>query len=225
VLLGIDRETCFPVNEVSYAAIRLAAKDTLAQLAAQLDHDPGQADDKVGYLGAVELLQSLTTQAQLRLLGDAWARHRAAHAHQGTFLDAAVVYAACETAADLIRQSPEVAREYLAGAPRRVFFPVSKRLADRIEETFKDVFWQEVDMLRGDAPWPQTDAEMAQAETDLRLPEGSFKPLLDALTALAGEEEAIDPRLDQLLGVLTPEEVCLAAALLEVEVPEHLLPS
>jgi hypothetical protein len=37
-------------------------------------------------------------------------------------------------------------------------------------------------------------------------------------------EETIDPRLDQLVGVLTPEEVCLAAAMPEVEVPEHLLP-
>jgi hypothetical protein len=118
-------------------------------------------DDKVGYLGAVELLQSLTTQAQLWLLGDVWARHRGAHAHQASFLDAAVVYAACQAASELIRQSPDTAREYLADAPRRVFSPVSKRLADHIEETFKDVFWQEVDMLRGDAPWPQTDAEMA----------------------------------------------------------------
>jgi hypothetical protein len=222
MLLGIDTESCLPTNEVSFLAFRLAAKDTLAKAAEQLDRDPGQRDDSTGYLNVVQLLQSLTTRAQLRLLGDVWERHRSAHAHQATFLDAAVVFASCETAAELIRDHPGTAAQHLEGSPRRVFSPISKRLADRVAETFKDGFWEEVDMLRGDVPWPQTPAEQAQAEADLRLPAGTFVPLFAALTAFGGHEPE-DPGLERLLGLLTAEEVCGAAALLEVEVPDWLL--
>jgi hypothetical protein len=222
MLSGIDTESCLPTDEISYVAFRLAAKDTLARAAEQLDRDPGQRDDAVGFLNAVEMLQSLPTRAQLQLLGDVWARHRSAHARQATFLDAAVVYAACQTAAALIRDHPATAAQYLEGGPRRVFSPPSRRLAERVEEAFKDVFWQEVEMLRGERPWPQTTDEQAQAEADLRLPAGTFAPLL-AVLAAAGDDEPEDPQLERLVGLLTAEEVCRAAALLEVEVPEHLL--
>ncbi len=103
MLLGIDPESCFPVDEIAFLAFRLAAKETFAQLVAQQDRDPGQADEHVGYLGEVELLQPLKTAAQVRLLSDAWRLHTSPVVHQATFLEASVLCAACKTAADLIR--------------------------------------------------------------------------------------------------------------------------
>jgi hypothetical protein len=222
MLLGIGPESCLPADEVSFLAFRVAVKDTLAQLAEQLDHESGQQDDKVGYLGEVELLQPLTTTAQLKLLADVWDGHRSPVVHQASFLEAAVVYAACKTAADLIRDDPDMAQAHLAGSPRRVWAPIAERTAERVEEAFKDVFWQEVDMLRGDMAWPQTPQEEAQAEADLRLPAGCFAPLFAAIAALIGDQPEA-PRVERLVGLLTVEEACHAAALLEVEVPDWLL--
>jgi hypothetical protein len=204
-----------------YVAFRLAAHLTVAEAAGQLDVDAGQRDDKVGYLNQVDLLANLPTVAQLKLLADVWRLHAAPTVRQATFLEAAVAFAACRAAAELIRSDPDRAREYLAAAPQRVFAPVSRRLADRVEETFK-AFWEETDYLTGDEPWPHTPAEQQAAEAARRLPEASFAPL-DAAKAALIANDAPDLRLEDLLGVLAPEEICHAAAVLEIDVPVLLL--
>jgi hypothetical protein len=99
---------------------------------------------------------------------------------------------------------------------------VTRRTADRIEQTFADAFWGDLDMLRGDEPWPATPEERDQVEAERRLPKGCFDPLFDLLGSMIAEE-AIDPRLDSFVGLLTPAEVLEAAALLEVDPPTCLL--
>ncbi len=123
----------FPRTELSYMAFRLACLDTRErlELALQLDVCP---DRNFGFLTEVPFLRNVPAQVQLSLLIETWSRHATPIPHQATLLEEAVIYAACESAARLVRTDPETARRFLCRGPIECFHPIKRPLADSLQQ-------------------------------------------------------------------------------------------
>lgn len=120
-------------TEITYIAFRLACLDTRErlELAVQLDLCP---DRNFGFLTEVPFLRNVPAQVQLDLLMETWAKHITPISKPATLLDESIVYAACETAARLIRTEPDVARRFLSRGPIECSLPVDVRLADALQQ-------------------------------------------------------------------------------------------
>ena len=83
-------------------------------------------------------LEQVPLPVQVDLLAETWARHRNPDLVEASLLNAAVVYAACETAGRLIHDMPEVAHAWLQCHPRKVPVTVNKSPALRpvVESAF-----------------------------------------------------------------------------------------
>ena len=127
-----------PQNDLAYVAFRLALQETLTdiELCRDLEEEP---DFTAGYLSEVPFLEQVPLPVQVDLLADTWARHRQPDLIEASLLDAAVVYAACETAGRIIHDMPEVAAAWLQGGPRKVPPRIIKRASHRLEDLFDDV--------------------------------------------------------------------------------------
>ncbi|WP_437228266.1 hypothetical protein SH661x_000810 [Planctomicrobium sp. SH661] len=120
-------------TELAYIAFRLACLDTRErlELAIQLDLCP---ERNFGFLTEVPFLKNVPAQVQLDLLMETWARHITPITQPANLLDESVVYAACETAARLIRSEPEVARRFLNRGPIQCSYVLDAKLADSLQQ-------------------------------------------------------------------------------------------
>jgi len=120
-------------TELTYIAFRLACLDTRErlELAVQLDLCP---ERNFGFLTEVPFLRNVPAQVQLDLLMDTWARHITPVLQPANLLDEGVVYAACETAARLIRTEPDVARRFLNRGPIHCSSILNGQLADQLQQ-------------------------------------------------------------------------------------------
>jgi hypothetical protein len=94
-------EVRLPQNDLAYIGFRLAILDTLYQLETANEVDEGD-EVPFGYLTEVPFLERVAPAVQVDLLAGAWARHRDEALHEASLLDAAVVYAAFQTARRVI---------------------------------------------------------------------------------------------------------------------------
>jgi hypothetical protein len=87
-----------PHNDLAYLAFRLAVQETLSdiELFRDLEEEP---DYPTGYLSEVPFLEQVPLQVQVDLLAETWNRHQQPELVEASLLDAAIVYAACQTAA------------------------------------------------------------------------------------------------------------------------------
>ncbi|MGO8750441.1 MAG: hypothetical protein ACLQNE_31225 [Thermoguttaceae bacterium] len=134
-----------PQNDLVYVAFRLALQETLSDIEIQRDLEE-EPDSPVGYLTEVPFLAQVPLPVQVDLLADTWARHCKPDLIEASLLDAAVVYAACETAGRIIKDMPEVAIAWLRDGPRKVSPRIIKRAAHRLEDLF-EAFWDDRDFL------------------------------------------------------------------------------
>lgn len=117
-----------PQTELSYLAFRAAFRETLERLV--LSQQVSVCGEwSFGYLTEVPFLQQVAPQVQLDLLLDTWSRHQSEDQQEATLLDECVVYAACETAARLVRNDPSALQGFLAGGPGSVSLELRPRLA------------------------------------------------------------------------------------------------
>ena len=128
-------------SDLAYLTFRLAALETLsdAELFRDLEEEP---DYPAGYLAEVPFLEHVPLQVQVDLLAETWNRHRQPELIEASLLDAAIVYAACETAARIIEDVPEVAAIYLRGGPRQLKPRILRRAAQRLKNMF-EAFWDD----------------------------------------------------------------------------------
>lgn len=122
-----------PYSERLYIALRISFLETQERLALaeQLEL---QSHRSFGYLTQVPFLKSVPAQVQLDLLLDLWDRHLAKETYAATYLDEAIVYAACETAANLIRCEPQHAQRLLDTGPLPTSATVDQSLADQTQQ-------------------------------------------------------------------------------------------
>lgn len=108
-----------PRTSLSFVAFRVAFQDTLERisLARQVGDD---AYGGFGYLTEVPFLRAVPPLVQLDLLADTWSRHIAEESFQASLVDESVIYAACETAANIAEHDREGLSRFLAGGPAAV---------------------------------------------------------------------------------------------------------
>src|SRR5436190_8698487 len=120
-----------PQTDLTYFAFRVAFCDTLERITlaeqARMGHDV-----TLGYLTEVPFLRNVTPRVQLDLLLETWDRHYADERSPGTLMDEAVIYAACETAARLVKSDGKSIRRFLRGGPRPLFPVLDERLAESL---------------------------------------------------------------------------------------------
>ena len=145
MLTCYGHEVRLPHSDLAYLAFRLAVEETLSdiELYRDLEEEP---DYPAGYLSEVPFLEHVPLQVQVDLLAETWNRHRQTELIEASLLDAAIVYAACQTAARIIEDMPEVAAAYLRDGPRQLKTRILRRAAHRLEDMF-DTFWDDDDFL------------------------------------------------------------------------------
>ena len=103
-------------------------------------------DDAQGFLFEVPILRAVPAHVQIDLLAETWDRQHHMQPIEANILDAAVVYAACQTASCIISDDPEIAKIYLKGGPRKFSTPLSPETAEHLDYLF-DRFWDDIDFL------------------------------------------------------------------------------
>ncbi|WP_437191826.1 hypothetical protein [Planctomicrobium sp. SH527] len=121
-----------PRTELAYVAFRLACLDTRErlELALQLDICP---DRSFGFLTEVPFLRNVPAQVQLALLMETWSKHLTPVPQPASLLDEAILYAACECAARIIRTETEVARRFMSRGPIECQSRIDKKLAENLQ--------------------------------------------------------------------------------------------
>ncbi len=130
-MLSIDHQTV-PLSETLYIAFRLAFLETLERIA--LAEQIGVGDRSFGYLTQVPFLRNTRPAVQLDELLVTWSRHQACEIHESTLVDQSVLYAACETAVQVVRTDPMSARRILNSGPVPCRVDVNGALADRLQQ-------------------------------------------------------------------------------------------
>jgi hypothetical protein len=190
-----------PADELTAAAFRLTAVNTLIDI--ESSASPAAAGvEPAGYLGEVPLLAEVAPAVQVDLLADTWARHRSADRCDASLLDAAVIYAVCETAAGVVEDQPDLARAHLHDAPVPSKVPVDADLPERFRSLFES-FWGDIDFVTLEQ-FEDTDPKVARGIKEfLGISKTQTKKIGRAL-ARGHPEPGLPGRLNELL---TEEEL------------------
>ena len=186
-------------GDLTYLAFRLSLLDTIEELllARALGEDP---DGTGGFFGYVPILKQVLTGVQIDLLAEVWSRQRKTDLIEANLLDAAIVYAACENAARIIRDEPELAEMYFSNGPRNVRAKLTAGTPQALEALF-DNFWDDIDFLSL-SDFQDLDASRAAAlKQFMRFPDD--QPIYDAL-ARGRVSTELAPNLE---GLITPGEI------------------
>jgi hypothetical protein len=124
-----------PQSLLSYVAFRVAFRETFERLALwkQFEKDPVEAQ---GFLGEVPFLKEVAPHIQLDLLAATWHKHLSRGELPADLVDESVIYAACETAAQLVETDPDLFAGYLRGGPFDVGIPVDHLLAAELRNLY-----------------------------------------------------------------------------------------
>jgi hypothetical protein len=171
-----------------------------------LEEEP---DVPAGFLSEVPFLEHVPLHVQVDLLGETWNRHGQTELVEASLLDAAIVYAVCNTAARIIEDMPEVAAVCLQDGPRPLKPRILRRAARRIANMFEK-FWDDDDFLLigewADLPPDQAD----EIKAVMRIPNEVIQPMYDALARWHVSPDVAA----NLQGLLTDDEIAEAMALL-----------
>ncbi len=129
-MLAICTDT-LPQTCLSYLAFRVSFRETLDRiaLARQMDDDES---DCFGYLTEVPFLCCVPAHVQLDLLAETWSKHVAHERIDASLVDESVIYAVCETAAQIVEAAPDEIRRYLRGGPQNVALTPDHSLASEL---------------------------------------------------------------------------------------------
>ena len=190
-----------PQSDLAYVAFRVAFDDLISEI--ELHRELGEEPEyPVGYLIEVPFLEEVPLPVQGDLLAETWAKHRSRSLVDATLLDAAIVYGACETAARIISDMPDLAAAWLKDGPRKVNPRILRRAHVRLEQMFEQ-FWDDRDFLLIDDLLDKPPDEVRMLKQLLRLPDELIQPMYDALG-----RGRVSPEVDaNLEGLLTADEI------------------
>jgi hypothetical protein len=200
--------TCYGHNDLAYLAFRLAVQETLSdiELFRDLEEEP---DYPTGYLSEVPFLEHVPLHVQVDLLAETWNRHQQTELIEASLLDAAIVYAACQTAAWIIEDMPEVAAAYFRDGPRQLKTRILRRATHRLENMF-DAFWDDDDFLLIDEWTDLPPDQVAAIKAVMRIPDEEIQSMYDALARWHVSPDVAA----NLQGLLTDAEIAEAMPLL-----------
>jgi hypothetical protein len=201
MLIGCDEEVQLPQSDLTYVGFRLAALDTLCQMdiCQGLDDEDGVL---FGYLAEVPFLAQVAPVVQVDLLADVWRRHREVALHEASLLDAAVVYAAFNTAGRVISDEWKFARLWLKAGPQQVRCKLGSRAHQKLTNLFFD-FWDDVDFLSIDELQDLTPEHAMAVREMMRLHDGAFEQMEEVLMCCRASSAV----LTNLEGLLTGAEI------------------
>jgi hypothetical protein len=202
-----------PQSLLSYVAFRAAFRETFERLALwkQFEKDPVET---FGYLCEVPFLREVAPHVQLDLLAATWSKHLHRKPLPANLVDESVVYAACETAAQLVETDPEVFAGYLRGGPFDVGIPVDHFLAAELRNLYLNLSNEGDFLLIGQFLDLEPD-DANPLKEQMGLSESAVEVMYDALARWH-----LSPQfLENLRGLLTEAETARVAALLHVPCP------
>ena len=190
-----------PYTERIYIAFRIAFLETQERLilAEQMDLGSHRA---FGFLTQVPFLKCVPAQVQLDLLLDLWDKHLSKQEYTASYLDEAIVYAACESTASLMRSDPEHAQQITQSGPLRSSFNISGNTAAQFQQLHLD-FAGEGHFLLISQCQDLPPEEATEFKTKYGIIDGRCDSLFHALSrwhVQAGVEE-------RAMGLLTDEEI------------------
>jgi len=144
-LARFDYDIYLPDDTLTFLPFFLAAREVWDWRARQTEETLSE-DEPYGFLTVIPLLEHLPYPVQVDLLARTWAKHRSPVVYEGSLLDAAVFFAACEHAADLIVEQPDKARLQLAQSIRRLNRPLSEKTAEDLRLRY-EAWWDDADFL------------------------------------------------------------------------------
>jgi len=120
--------TPLPHSLLSYVAFRVAFRETFDRVSLH-QRSLNDHTDAYGYLGEIPFLREVPAQVQLDVLATTWHRHSSREAFPADLVDESVIYAVCETAAQLVERDPDVFVNQMRGGPVDFAVPVDSYLA------------------------------------------------------------------------------------------------
>lgn len=205
MLLIADRP--LPRSDWTYAAFRLAFWDTRERL--ELAQQLSVAERSFGYLTEVPFLRNVPAQVQLDLLLETWAKHSSPDRFAATLLDESVIYAACETAAVIVRASRKRAEHVLRQGPVQLNLQLSTTSADQLQQLHLDL-GNEGQFLLLSQFQDMTPDEAAPLKQQYGIPADACQCMLNALSRWHVDCDVFA----YSRGLLTPTEAEQAASLL-----------
>ncbi len=206
-------EDTLPQSLLSYVAFRTAFRETFERLALwrQFEKEPFES---YGFLCEVPFLKDVAPQVQLDLLATTWRKHLERSTLSADLVDESVVYAACETAAQLVEKEPSLFSSYLRGGPFEVGIPVDNHLASELRNLYLNLS-NEGDFLLIGQFLDMEPSQAAPLKKQMCLDEAAVEVMYDAL----GRWQLSTGFLKNLRGLLTETEIVRVAALLRVPCP------
>jgi hypothetical protein len=207
-MLSTCAET-LPRTDLTYLAFRAAFCETLERmvLARQINFC---GDWVFGYLTEVPFLTQVAPQVQLDLLVETWSRHIGPEEQAANFLDESVIFAACETAARLVRNDPVSLARFLNSGPQDLDVALRPRLAHSLVATHltlsRDASFLLITQF---LDLPPREARTLKAEFGI-LP-AQEEPLFEAL----GRWRVSPDFAARAEGLLTPKEIAEVTSLLQ----------
>lgn len=120
--------TTLPHSLLSYVAFRVAFRETFERLSLH-KRSAYESHDAYGYLGEIPFLREVPAQVQLDVLATTWHRHVSRETMAADLVDESVIYAVCESAAQLVERDPDVFLNQMRGGPVDLAVPVDTYLA------------------------------------------------------------------------------------------------
>lgn len=130
-MLAVSTDT-LPDTDLSYLAFRVSFQETLERFA--YVRNTGDDLDVFGYLTEVPFLRNVAPQVQLDLLAAAWRKHVSQKVIGATLIDESVIYAVCETAANIADNQPTIITHSIISGPRSVAIAVEEGLSESFRQ-------------------------------------------------------------------------------------------
>jgi len=203
-------------SDLTYAAFRVSFLDTRERLALahQLDIS---LDRSFGFLTEVPFLRNVPAHVQLDLLSLTWQKVLSNQAFEANLLDESIVYAVCETAANMVRSEPSIVQKFLDQGPVSFSGRVNSSYVNKFQSLHLDFDspgnFLLISQFQDIAP---DEADPLKEQYGIEL--GSIECMFDAL-----ERWYISPKmLDRLDGLLTASEKAQLCSLYETGVCQPL---
>lgn len=134
IMLKISQSP-LPQSSLCYIAFRVAFRETFERVSLNL-WSPTETSGPTGYLCQVPFLQEVAPAVQLDLLASTWNKHLSGEVYQSDLVDESVIYAACETTAQLIENEPQAVAHFLYGGPLESKISVNAYLARELRSLY-----------------------------------------------------------------------------------------
>lgn len=130
-MLQISQDV-LPSSDLTYLAFRVAFFDTLERISLA-DQVGMSTDSSFGFLTEVPFLRMVPPHVQLDILVMTWSRHYGNDQHRADLLDESVIYAACETAARIVKVEQSTAKRFFRTGPRPVAMNITAKTSSDLE--------------------------------------------------------------------------------------------